>query len=34
MVNDRNFQQTLETLCLFSYLHEWHIFWQTTVIDS
>ena len=33
MVNDRNFQRTLETLCLFSYLHEWHIFWQATVVD-
>ena len=26
MVNDCNFQRTLETLCLPSHLHEWHIF--------
>ena len=32
MVNDRNFQQTLETLCLDNYLHELHILWQTTVV--
>ena len=28
-----DFQRNLETLCLFSYLHEWHIFLQTTVVD-